>query len=278
MKVTDIYLKGKLRMRFSIIIPAHNAEKEIERALKSISNQTYKDYEIIVIDDCSNDNTYSILNKYNNITVIRNDNNIKAGGSRNKGIEKATGEYIIFLDSDDYFAENNTLEKINNVIGNETPDIIYLGFRIIGKCEEEWIPTEANSTVSKRAREWKYENVWDVCWNRDFLNTHRIRFTENRFFEDFVFYYTGIIKAKSYKIASFVTHIYTMFKDDSMTAEVTTEKLQDLYYNVNEFLNLLNDVDDKIKPDIIYAIYRVVEYSTRLLLQYEDSEKAKLLK
>lgn len=262
-------------MRFSIIIPAHNAEKEIERALKSINNQTYKDYEIIVIDDCSSDNTYNILKRYKNITVIKNKENLKAGGSRNKGIEQATGEYIIFLDADDYFAETTTLEKINEVIGNETPDIVYLGFKIVGKLEEEWIPTEENSTVSKRAREWKYENVWDVCWNRNFINSNKLRFAENKFFEDFVFYYTGIIKAKNYKIASFITHIYTMFKDDSMTAEVTTEKLQDLYYNVNEFLNLLNDVEPDIKPDIIHAIYRVVEYSTRLLLQYENNEELK---
>ena len=56
---------------------------------------------------------------------------------------------------------------------------------------------------------------------------------------------------------------------------MTTEKLQDLYYNVNEFLNLLNDVEPDIKPDIIHAIYRVVEYSTRLLLQYENNEELK---
>lgn len=260
-------------MKFSIIIPAHNAENEIERALESINNQTYKDYEVIVIDDCSSDNTYNILKKHKNITTIRNEKNLKAGGSRNRGIEQATGEYIIFLDSDDYFAEDTTLEKINEVIGQETPDIVYLGFKIVGKLQEEWIPTEANSTVCERARNWKYENVWDVCWNRNFLNANKIRFVENRFFEDFVFYYTGIIKAKSYKVASFITHIYTMFKDDSMTAKVTTEKLQDLYYNVNEFLNLLNEVDPDIKPDIIHAVYRVVEYSTRLLLQYENNEK-----
>lgn len=262
-------------MRFSIIIPAHNAEKEIKRALESINNQTYKDYEIIVIDDCSDDNTYNVLEQCKNIKFIRHNKNLKAGGSRNKGIEQAVGEYIIFLDADDYFAENTTLERINETIGKENPDIVYLGFKIVGKLEEEWIPTEANSTVSKRARDWKYENVWDVCWNRNFLNENKIRFVENRFFEDFVFYYTGIIKAKSYKIASFITHIYTMFKDDSMTAKITSEKLQDLYYNVNEFLNLLNDVESDIKPDIIHAIYRVVEYSTRLLLQYEENEKLK---
>ncbi len=260
-------------MRFSIIIPTYNSEKEIDRAIESINNQTYKDYEIIVIDDCSKDNTYNVLQKYNDIKIIKNEENIKAGGSRNKGINCAKGDYIIFLDADDYLAESNTLERIDKVIGKETTDIIYLGFKIVGKIEEEWIPTQENSTISKRAREWKYENVWDVCWNREFLNKNNIRFVEKKFFEDFPFYYKGIIKAKKYKVASFITHIYTMFKDDSMTSSINPEKLKDLYYNVNEFLNLLNDetIDTDIKPDIVYAIYRVVEYSTRLLKQYEKT-------
>ena len=263
-------------MRFSIIIPAHNAEKEIDRAIESVNKQTFNDYEIIVIDDCSTDNTYKVLEKYNNIKIIRNEKNIKAGGSRNKGIDYANGDYIIFLDADDYLAENDTLEKIDKIIGQDVIDIVYLGFKIVGRIEEEWIPTEENSTVSKRARDWKYENAWDVGWNREFLNNNKIRFIENKFFEDFVFYYRGIIKAKKYKVASFITHIYTMFKDESMTSSVSPEKLQDLYYNVNEFLGLLDGIDSTIKPDIIYAIYRVVEYSTRLLKQYEEESKLDL--
>lgn len=264
-------------MRFSIIIPAYNNEKEIERAIQSVDNQSFKDYEIIVVDDCSKDNTCLMLEKYNNIKVIKNEKNIKAGGSRNKGIEIAKGEYIVFLDADDYLAEIDTLKKIDEVISSDKPDIVYLGFKIIGRTEEEWIPTQENSTLDKRAREWKYENVWDVCWNREFINDNNIRFVENKYFEDFVFYYKGIIKAQSYKIANFITHIYTMFKNDSMTSSVDTEKLKDLYYNVNEFLSLLNDTDDEYKADIIHAIYRVVEYSTRLLLQFENNEKEKEL-
>ena len=227
-------MKGE-QMKFSIIIPAHNVEKEIERALESIYKQSYKDYEIIVIDDCSNDNTLEILRKYKDVNVIINEKNIKAGGSRNRGLDVARGEYIIFLDADDYLADIDTLEKINNVINDTETDIVYLGFKIVGKIEEEWIPTVENSTLSKRATDWKYENVWDVCWNRQFLNKNNIRFIENKYFEDFVFYYKGIIKAKKYKIVSFVTHIYTMYKEDSITTTVNIKKLQDLYYNVNEF-------------------------------------------
>lgn len=255
--------------KFSIIIPAYNSEKEIERAINSIKEQSFKNYEIIVVDDCSTDDTYKVLLKYKDIKIIRNKENLKAGGSRNKGIENAIGEYIVFLDADDYFAENTTLEKINNVIGEDKPDIVYLGFKIIGKLEEEWIPTEKNSTLQERARNWKYENVWDVCWNTRFLKENNMKFIEKRYFEDFVFYYKGIMRAKTYKIANFITHIYTMFKSDSITSEINENKLQDLYINVNEFLEELKTLEEDKKADIVYAIYRVVEYSTRLLKQYE---------
>lgn len=267
-------LKGEIEMenlRFSIIIPSYNSVDEIGRAIQSIREQTFKNYEIIVVDDCSTDNTYETLSKEKDIKVIRNSTNLKAGGARNKGLEVAKGEYIIFLDADDYFAEKATLQKINDVIGNERTDIVYLGFEIVGRIQEKWIPTEENSTISQRAQNWKYENVWDVCWNHEFLKENNMSFVEKRYFEDFVFYYTGIMRAKTYKVASFVTHIYTMYKSDSITSKVSEEKLQDLYINVIQFLEELKNIPPtKEKADIVYAVYRVVEYSTRLLRQYEN--------
>ena len=259
-------------LRFSVVIPTYNSAKEVVRAIQSVREQTFKNYEIIVVDDCSTDNTYEVLLKEQNIRLIRNSKNIRAGGARNKGIEEAKGEYIIFLDADDYLAEKETLQKINDVIGNEKTDIVYLGFEIVGRIQEKWIPTKENSTLSQRAQNWKYENVWDVCWNKQFLKENNIKFSENRYFEDFVFYYKGIIRAKTYKVASFVTHIYTTFKSDSMTANVSEQKLQDLYINVIQFLEEVKNIPpSKEKADIVYAVYRVVEYSTRLLKQYEDS-------
>ena len=258
-------------VRFSVIIPTYNSAKEVVRAIQSVQEQTFNNYEIIVVDDCSTDNTYEVLSKQQGIILIRNSTNLRAGGARNKGIEEAKGEYIIFLDADDYLAEKETLQKINDVIGNEKTDIVYLGFEIIGRMQEKWIPTEENSTLSQRAQNWKYENVWDICWNNEFLKENNMKFLENRYFEDFVFYYKGIIRAKTYKVASFVTHIYTTFKSDSMTANVSEQKLQDLYINVIELLEEVKSIpSSKEKADIVYAVYRVVEYSTRLLRQYED--------
>ena len=104
-------------MKFSIIIPAYNAEKTIAKCIESIASQTYKNLEIIIINDGSNDKTQEIVLEY-----MKNDNRIKlinqknkgVSYSRNKGIEKAKGEYINFIDADDYI-EKNTLEEIEKL-------------------------------------------------------------------------------------------------------------------------------------------------------------------
>lgn len=90
--------------RFSIIIPAYNVEKYIERCIESVKNQTFNSYEIIIIDSVSNDNTVEILKKYvsDNTKIFQQKNNLGPGGARNVGLNKATGEYILFLDADDY--------------------------------------------------------------------------------------------------------------------------------------------------------------------------------
>ncbi|MEO5690812.1 MAG: glycosyltransferase [Candidatus Saccharimonadales bacterium] len=89
----------------SVIIPAYNAESYIKIAIDSIQDQTYKNLEIIVIDDKSTDNTLSIANqlaeKDERIKLIKNTTNIGIGGNRNKGIEKSNGDYICWQDADD---------------------------------------------------------------------------------------------------------------------------------------------------------------------------------
>lgn len=264
-----------MKKRFSVIIPAYNAEKEIERAVESIQKQNFKDYEIIVVDDCSKDNTLEVASKLENVIVRQTPHNAKEGGARNLAMGIANGEYIIFLDADDYLANENTLGDIDKVIGQDTPDVVYLGFRTLGKEEEEeWIPTEENSTFKERARNWKYENVWDVCWNAQFLKDNNIIFEENKLHPDFPFYYEGILRAKSYKVASFVTHIYTILTNKSVTSsKVTPNKLKDLYFNIEKCLDMVNWVDEDKKEDFIYAIYRVSEYSCRVLLQFEKEVK-----
>lgn len=252
--------------RFSIIMAAYNAEKEIEKAIKSVLNQTYRNFEFIIVNDFSTDNTAKIVSKYDEIKLINHTQNKRAGGARNTGLDNARGEYVIFLDSDDVLADDEVLERIDNKIGEDKVDIVYLGFKAIGDAlQGEFIPNKHNSIKENRIVEWKYENVWDVCWRREYLDCNKIRFVEGKYFEDFVFYYKGILKSSSYKFTDFVSIVYQSGRPESMTTLVNYKKIKDLYFNMEELLDLYNEVDDKYKKIIVQAIKRSNDYANRMI-------------
>lgn len=115
-------------MDLSIIIPTYNAEKHINKCLNSILNQKPKNTEIIIVNDGSTDNTLEICKQYANtnpnIKIITKEN-AGQGLARNAGLEIATGEYITFIDSDDYF-EDNCLNEVLKIIPKEKKDL-YIG-------------------------------------------------------------------------------------------------------------------------------------------------------
>ena len=132
----------------TIVIPTYNSENFIKRCIDKVIAQTYKNIEIITIDDGSSDNTVKILNDYKIITVLQNNTNQGPAYSRTRGLKEANGEYVTFLDSDDYWDENfisstvNFLEKYLDAVAVSTG---YIGIDLKGNksvakpilCEED---------------------------------------------------------------------------------------------------------------------------------------------
>ncbi|WP_120190197.1 glycosyltransferase family 2 protein [Ammoniphilus oxalaticus] len=93
--------------KFTVVIPTYNREKYIKKAIRSVLKQTYKDFECIVVDDASTDNTPKIVKSFGNrVKYVRHKKNLGGSAARNTGIAKAKGKYIAFLDSDDKFLPN----------------------------------------------------------------------------------------------------------------------------------------------------------------------------
>jgi glycosyltransferase involved in cell wall biosynthesis len=101
--------------KISILIPLYNQELLIKKCLDSIPNR--EDIEIIVVDDCSTDNSYEVVSTYSNISLFKNEKNLGIGLTRNKLLDKAEGEYIFFLDSDDYLYTKEFLEVVDKLNG-----------------------------------------------------------------------------------------------------------------------------------------------------------------
>lgn len=120
-------------MKISIIIPAYNAEKYIERCVNSIINQTYKNIEIIIVNDGSIDATkYKIEKIKDDRIIVINKENEGVSCARNIGIKRATGRYIMFADSDDYI-EKDAVEKVVNIINNTNVDVVKFNYNNLNK-------------------------------------------------------------------------------------------------------------------------------------------------
>ena len=118
----------------SVIMPAYNAEKYIEEAIKSVLNQTFSELELLVLDDCSTDGTFKLVsgiaNKDSRIQLHKNEKNMGVARTRNKGIDLARGKYIAFLDSDDIWHNEKIMKQIT-LAENSESCIVYSSYALI---------------------------------------------------------------------------------------------------------------------------------------------------
>lgn len=148
-------------MYFSIIIPAHNSEKYIHNALDSIRNQTFGDYELIVVCDSCTDDTQRIAKDYDAIT-IQTDFHCD-GPARSAGLDVATGDWILFMDDDDWWLHEYVLSQLAEKTTNEKFDVLVFGFI--------WKHLGYTGTLSPSGE--YYPAVWNKCWKRSFIGDTR---------------------------------------------------------------------------------------------------------
>lgn len=178
---------------FSIIIPVYNAERYIEDCLNSILNQSFQDFEIILVNDGSTDNSGKICDSYsleNSCIKVIHKTNSGTAGARNSGLKIAKGEYLWFVDSDDLITENalSDLEKLLK----EYENISILNFTKIDFKDPELktltigFPERINTLVknTENSIDGMPSNVCFSIYNRSFLLDKNLRFEEDNVFED----------------------------------------------------------------------------------------------
>lgn len=155
---------------FSIIIPVYNTSTTLRRTLASVLNQTYKNIEVIIVNDFSTDNSLEIIKDYSSIDsriqVINNESNYGLLYNRIKGIHLAKSEYILFLDSDDWL-ELNTLEILYKKINNSNIDVLEFGY--INEPSRKKSQIDKSYTPDDILNEKIHFTIWNKVYNRKFL-------------------------------------------------------------------------------------------------------------
>ena len=232
--------------KVSVIIPVYNVEKYLTRCVESVINQTYKNIEIVLVDDGSTDDSLKICNqiskKDSRVKVYHKENG-GSGSARNYGLNKSSGEYILFIDSDDYI-ENDTVEKM---IEHKDYDIVYCGFDRVDENTKKVYSKEMikmpfdeleinDDTILETA--FLSPSVWGKLYKRQLIEN--IKFSEDKDSIEDVLFYSEVMKdTTNIKFIKEVLWHYTVRKD-SLISKVTESKAdlfeKDLLEIKNEYI------------------------------------------
>ena len=239
----------------SIIVPFYNAEKYIEKCLKSLIHQTYTNVEIILIDNMSTDESLSIVEKYSKedarIILLREQRQ-GVSHARNKGLNSSKGEYIVFVDADDYL-ELNAIENELQIIKEKECDIVFF----------EYYNDEDRSNKSTQLLEYKtyidnlinmisemaggnyFSSIWRGIYNSKTIKGNNVLFRDIKFGEDLIFNIECILKSNSINISE---HAFYHYMDNEESA---LKKLQhNLQNTIDYFKNLGIIVQENNEEDL----------------------------
>lgn len=265
-------------MKISIVVPIYNLEKYIHNTLDSIIKQSSQNFELILVDDGSTDDSINVVNEFlkensfTNFRLIKKDN----GGvslARNRGLAEASGDYVLFLDGDDYIAFN-LIEEINYYIKEfNAPDVLSWGYNTVNENKEivskykdkyslvfkELTGTEALSSILVDKDMWICTG--NVLYKRDFLLLENLKYTEGcRYAEDQEFNY------KALSIASKVIFIgealmFYLIRETSAMRSFNIKKMDAViaYLRLYEYLRKNSQVSieviNYIKNEKITKVY-----------------------
>ena len=232
---------------FSIIIPVYGVENYIKRCLDSVFAQTYGNVEVIVVNDGTKDNSIEIVKNYQ--VKIINQENAGLSAARNTGVKYATGDYIFFLDSDDYI-EPDLLLEVSKMLDNN-PDLIR--FQIREVFEDNTPPIDYNEigflgiegveAFDRISRYHFVENAWSYIIRREYYLNNNFEFKVGTMHEDFGLMPLVIIKSRSVNSLNYIGYNYLQRQGSIMNNndyEKTKKKVADFY---NHYLFLLSEIN-----------------------------------
>ena len=258
-------------IRFSIIIPAYNAAKALPHLIQSIEKQTYAPYEVLFINDCSTDDTAMILDDlakdpaHQGWRAYHQPKNSGVSACRNKGIGLASGDYILFIDADDWI-EPNLLEKVAFYLQNQMPDVLAFGVFEDYLDQEQSVYYSNTHTLEKRLaeepvdfakmiyeleRETLYGYPWNKVYRTSLLQENHIQFPAMSFSEDFFF------NAKVYDhAASAMTIPEVLYHYQNQTGDRLTDRYVPDYFSIQKrrYARVLEQIAGRLTLDVATSL------------------------
>ncbi|MGH2304757.1 glycosyltransferase family 2 protein [Campylobacter taeniopygiae] len=283
--------------KISIILPTYNVEPYIERALQSCINQTFKNIEIIVVDDCGNDKSIEIAKDYANkderIKIIHNEKNLGLLRTRYEGVKAAISDYIMFLDPDDYL-ELNACEECIKVLDNNEVDLICFNYNNIKSTYIEkfdfFIDAKFNQEdflffLISKLDDYNW-NIWSKIYKKEIylrifkenekLTSLRINMAEDTLFFIICLNYVNKIHTISHKIYNY-NKINLNSSMNTMNIQKNISYVKDLNNCISLITIFINQIDNKFYFDYCKSILYCLKIHV-LELIYKHLEKRLLYK
>jgi len=252
-------------MILSIVIPVYKVEEYIEKCILSCSNQNISksDYEIILVNDGSPDNSLKICEqltqKIENITIISQKNK-GLSGARNTGLRNAKGEYVWFVDSDDWI-EINCLKSIVKSINDYKSEIYWLGHDVVAnnKVIDAFIPNTLEEPINGEDFFVKYLKnqfyIWKFVYKRAFLLDNDLTFYEGILYEDLEFTPRALYVSKSCFTLPSVYYHYLM-REGSIINNVKPKNIKDRFFICNKILDTIENTN--VSKEYYKTCYEIV--------------------
>ena len=276
-------------MRFSIILPIYNVEKYLQECMDSILSQTFQDYEVILVDDGSWDGSPALCDAlaahHPCIRVIHKPNG-GAADSRNVGLKAAQGEYVIFIDSDDYILSNDFLISVHSVISQDTDQVLFKYCKYfddtkrLAQCtftyQHAAKETDYASTIATMVKDDAFFGMaWIRAIRRSLLLQHGISFETGLTGEDMDWNYKLMIASR--KIV-FLDIPYIAYRQHvgSVTSSYKMKNLTDYVYIVQKWAGEIGRVENKALREALWG--SLAKNYSNLLIVYSrvrDREKLK---
>lgn len=254
-----VYIQTTKTPLVSIIVPVYAVEDYIDRALNSIIHQTYTNTEIIIINDATPDESMNIVNKLydSRIRIIHHPTNQGLAKSRNDGIEAAKGEYIIFLDSDDYL-DRNFIEKLLQAALKSGADVAMANTKIIQK-NKTIIHKNKNQIISnyfKKIQSLPNGASWNKIYKKTLIENHKIRFPIGKYWEDNIFTIKVCFYSNFFITIDSTNYNYCI-RENSITTSTSAQKInklkEDSLFIAQEILNFnKSKTHNKKEKETIY--------------------------